>query len=66
MIQADYIWDDKASSPVVCLPDTGVDYKHPDLKGKVIKGYDFYNMDKIAGRIPTGTERIWQGSSPPR
>ena len=45
-IQADYIWDDKAASPVVCLPDTGVDYKHPDLKGKVIKGFDFYNMDK--------------------
>ena len=45
-IQADYIWDDKTASPLVCLVDTGVDYRHPDLKGKVIKGPDLYNMDK--------------------
>ncbi len=45
VIQADFIWDEKAASPLVCLPDTGVDYRHPDLLGKVIKGPDFYNMD---------------------
>jgi hypothetical protein len=29
----------------VAVIDTGVDYNHPDLVGKVVKGYDFVNGD---------------------
>jgi len=32
-------------APVVAVIDTGVDYTHPDLVGKVIKGYDYVNAD---------------------
>ena len=46
-IQHDIIWPNKNASPVVCVIDTGADDKHPDLKGKIIKGYDFVNNDKI-------------------
>ncbi|HEY3375362.1 MAG TPA: S8 family serine peptidase [Candidatus Aquicultor sp.] len=36
-----------ASAPevIVAVIDTGVDYNHPDLEGKVIKGRDFANND---------------------
>jgi len=30
---------------MVAVIDSGVDYKHPDLKGKVTKGYDYVNAD---------------------
>lgn len=33
------------SAPVIAVVDTGVDYNHPDLKGKVIKGPDYYDGD---------------------
>ena len=46
--QADIIWPNAAVSPTVCLLDTGADGKHPDLAGKVINGYDFFNMDSVA------------------
>ncbi len=44
----DIIWPEKKLSPMVCVIDTGVDINHPDLKGRVVNGYDFVNDDKIA------------------
>ncbi len=46
-IEHDIIWVNKNFSPVVCVVDTGADNKHPDLKGRIINGYDFVNNDKI-------------------
>ncbi len=34
-----------SSSTVIAIVDTGVDYNHPELSGKVIKGKDFINND---------------------
>ncbi len=33
------------NSVVIAIIDTGIDYTHEDLAGKVIKGYDFVNED---------------------
>jgi len=46
-IEHDIIWPNKNSSPAVCVIDTGADDRHPDLKGQIIKGYDFVNNDKV-------------------
>ncbi len=34
-----------ASAPTIAIIDTGVDYLHPDLKGKVLLGKDFVDSD---------------------
>jgi thermitase len=46
-VSAQSAWDiTKGSSTVkVAIVDTGVDYNHPDLAGKVVKGYDFVDDD---------------------
>jgi thermitase len=42
---ADVINAQTAPAPVVAVIDTGVDYTHPDLAGKIIKGKDYVNDD---------------------
>ncbi len=47
IIQADKAWDITKGDPnvLVAVVDTGVDYTHPELKDKVVLGYDFANND---------------------
>jgi thermitase len=44
-ISANWINVQTVSAPIVAVIDTGVDYTHPDLSGRVIKGRDFVNLD---------------------
>ena len=47
MIQADLAWDISAGDAgiVVAVVDSGADFSHPDLEGKLIGGWDFVNND---------------------
>ncbi|KMM39392.1 S8 family peptidase [Guptibacillus hwajinpoensis] len=46
-VKAEQAWDvtQSNSSIKIAVIDTGVDYNHPDLAGKVVKGYDFADND---------------------
>lgn len=46
-VDAEKAWDvTKGSKDIlVAIVDTGVDYNHPDLKGKVVKGHDYVDND---------------------
>jgi thermitase len=48
-IRAPQGWDLSTGSAAVTIAivDTGVDYAHPDLAGKLTSGYDFVNNDDI-------------------
>jgi thermitase len=44
-VSADIVWNNTTASKTICLIDTGVDYLHKDLAGKIIKGPDFVGGD---------------------
>jgi subtilisin family serine protease len=46
-IKAEQAWDITTGSPniLIAIVDTGTAYDHPDLNGKRVGGYDFYNND---------------------
>jgi thermitase len=39
------IWPDAVANPMIAVIDSGVDYTHPDLAGRVTKGTDWVNND---------------------
>jgi len=49
-IKADYAWDNAVTGQgvKVCVVDTGIDYTHPDLQGKVIAQFNFTNYTEDA------------------
>ncbi len=44
-IRADEAWTIARGGALIAVVDSGVDYNHPDLSGKVILGKDFVNND---------------------
>jgi subtilisin family serine protease len=44
-VGADIVSSNNTASAGICEIDTGVDYNHPDLKGRITKGYDYVNND---------------------
>jgi subtilisin family serine protease len=47
-VRADEAWVIGRGGTSIAIVDTGVDYNHPDLAGKVTNGYDYVNGDADA------------------
>jgi thermitase len=57
-IKPEAVWDQQidASKVTVAVLDTGIDYTHPELEGRVIKGYNFVdNSLDVMDRFGHGT-----------
>lgn len=57
-IKPEQVWDQNidASKVTVAVLDTGIDYTHPELEGRVIKGYNFVdNSLDVMDRFGHGT-----------
>ena len=66
-IRADEAWVIARGGPVIAVVDSGVDYNHEDLVGKVIKGRNFWKpnddpMDDYGHGNPCSRScrRIWR------
>jgi subtilisin family serine protease len=59
MIKCEQAWEMTKGDPemVVAIVDTGVDREHPDLKAKLISGYDMVNL----GDVPPDEGCVWEG-----
>jgi len=44
-IQAHLAPNELDSAPMVAVIDTGVDFTHPELSGRIVAGYDYHNDD---------------------
>lgn len=47
-VRADEAWVIARGGTSIAIVDTGVNYNHPDLAGKVVNGYDYVNNDADA------------------
>ncbi|MBN1235289.1 MAG: S8 family serine peptidase [Methanotrichaceae archaeon] len=59
MIKCEQAWDLTKGSPevVVAIVDTGIDKEHPDLKSKLLSGYDMVNV----ADVPPEDGCVWEG-----